>query len=134
MGEGEDAMRNRLMLVAAAGLFTTSLLAHPGDRTRRDCVDLSAEQKNAVHQIRERERPALRALHDRIGAAALEYRRLADAGDAGAGRALERVRDLRDQMGARRAALRAEVGGVLSAEQREQMEQCRKERRERRRR
>jgi Spy/CpxP family protein refolding chaperone len=122
------------MLVAAAGLFSVSLLAHPGDRARGRCVELSDQQQNGIREIRERERPALRALHDRIGAAALEYRRLADAGDAGAGRALERVRDLRDQMAARRAALRAEVGNVLSAEQREQMEQCRAERRERRRR
>jgi Spy/CpxP family protein refolding chaperone len=124
-------------LILAA--FAVVAFAGPGegrmDRRERGlarCIDLSDSQKDAIRSLREQERVASQPIRDELQATAREYKRLADKDDPAAASLLAKIHNLRDQLAARRIALRAEIEDVFTPQQRAQIEQCREERRGRR--
>lgn len=122
------------VITTIAATLASGALAHNPSRRHHaqrmsECLQISPEQKDAMRELRQREREASRPIREELKNAALEYKALSDKNDPEAGAQLARIRDIRDELAARRLAVRAEVERVLTPEQRERAEQCRAERR-----
>lgn len=133
-------MRRKLFAaVAVLALTTTAVLAHPGKAQRRmdrreavariaEKLELTPAQIGAIREIRESQRAKQLELRDQMKSAAVEYRNLRGAGNPNADRAMDRLRELRDETRARRLAGRADIEQILTPEQREKIRQRRERR------
>jgi len=126
----------RMMTAVLAGLMVATVAfaqpTNPGTRQKGDRaakmaekLGLSAEQQTAIEAIRDRERAKFEAIHEQIGAKAVQYAKLRDANDPTAAKVKDEIKALREEMQIRRVAMRAEIDNVLTPEQLDQVKQMR---------